>query len=141
MSKGSDMQTFRKFKYLTGVYLATLGLLAISVSAMPFLIRHDVSFTREIVIGEETLETSLIVVLLGISFLTFRAFKHTLKNYRHLLACAGQDKSRLASRLSDAFSYIGTVNVEFKEIQSIVCGIDRYPENKKRIQGPARPAG
>ncbi len=128
------METDKKLRYLIGAYLAILAVLLLSVIAMPLAIRHGFAVTRKFIIEEETLETILIGLLFAASFLILRGFKHSLEAYQRAAVRAGRDKSRLLSRLAEAFNYIGTVNAEFKEIQSILCGTDRYPRTKKEFK-------
>jgi hypothetical protein len=43
-------------------------------------------------------------------------------------------KSKLVARLTDAFRYIGKVNVEIQEIESALCGVAFYPQSKKEFR-------
>jgi hypothetical protein len=128
------MKTIRKQKYLIGVYIALLLLLLLSISAAPLLIRHEVALTDRFIIEEGTLETMLIVALFGISFMLVKGFMKTLNAYQQIEARAGVEKSRMGSMLADAFRYIGTVNVELQEIESVLCGVTRYPESKREFR-------
>jgi hypothetical protein len=42
-----------------------------------------------------------------------------------------QDKNELEHRLTNAFKYIGSVNIQIEEIKSTLSDIKKYPENKK----------
>jgi hypothetical protein len=42
-----------------------------------------------------------------------------------------QDKCDLRDRLSEAFDYIGTVNIQIQQIRSLFSEIKKFPENKK----------
>jgi hypothetical protein len=128
------MKTVKKLKRLIAVYLSILVVLLLSVTATPMIVRHDMALTSTFIIAEEKLETGLIVILFGISYLILRAFLRTLKAYQRAVDRTGVEKSRLISRLADAFSYIGTVNVEIQEIRSIICGIDHYPRTRKELK-------
>lgn len=128
------MQTVQKLKCLIALYLGALVFLLLSVIAMPLVIQRGVSLTRDIIIEEGILETSLIVILFGISFFILRGFKHKLKAHELAVGRAGEEKSRLVSRLTEAFSYIGTINVELQEIRSILCGVEHYPQTKKEFK-------
>ena len=128
------MKTSKKFKLIIAFYLVVLIFLMLSVFAMPLLIQHDLAATRQLIIEEEILETSLIVILFVISCFTIRGFKHTLKSRQRLMKQTSEEKSRLISRLEDAFSYIGVVNVELQEIKSIFCGIEHYPRTKREFK-------
>jgi hypothetical protein len=128
------MEELRKFRYLIKFYLVLLVLLLICVALTPLLIRDGISVSRRFIVEEGTLETVLIVILFGFSFFILNAFKNTLKGYKHLAERAGQEKKRLVSRLTEAFSYIGTVNVELQEIQTILNGLDYYPHSRREFK-------
>ena len=128
------MKTVRRLKFLIVFYLWGLISLMLSVIAMPLFIRHGLPMTRTFIIEEEILETSLIAILFGISYFILRGFKRTLKAHACALDRAVEEKSRLVSRLSESFSYIGSVNVELQAIQSILCGVERYPQTKREFK-------
>jgi hypothetical protein len=128
------MDIVNKLKILIAAYLTVIVFLLLSVVAMPLVIRHGLSLAHRFVIEEESLETVLIALLLGVSFFILKGFKRTLGAYERAVRRAGLDKSRLMARLTDAFSYIGAVNVEIKEIESIVCGVAHYPQTKKEFK-------
>jgi hypothetical protein len=128
------METVKKIKSLIVVYLALIVFLLLCVSATPLFIRHGLAIGGRLIIEEEYLESTLIVAILAISCMIVIAYRRTLEAYRRAVARAGEDKSQLASRLTEAFSYIGSVNIGLKEIQSIVCGIDHYPQTRKEFK-------
>ncbi len=128
------METVKKLKYLIVSYLAVLLFLLLCVTATPLIIRHGLAMTRNLIIEEEYLETALIIALFGMSFLIFTGFRRALKAYERAVARVGADKSKLLSRLTEAFSYIGTVNVEIKEIESVLCGVAHYPQTKREFK-------
>lgn len=128
------MESIRKYKKFVTFYLSALFLLLLCVIATPMLIRHNLSVTREFIIEEEVLETVLIIVLFGASWFILRAFKRSMISYKQAVSQAGAEKSKLVSRLSEAFSYIGTVNVEIQQIQSILCRIDHYPQTRRELK-------
>jgi hypothetical protein len=129
-SPAFPMETVQKLKYLSRFYLSVLLVLLLCAAFTPLVIRHGISVTRRFIIEEDVLESVLIVILFGISYLILRGFNHTLKAYER----TGEEKCRLASQLTDAFTYIGTVNVEIQEIQSILCGVERYPQSQKEFR-------
>jgi len=130
------MESVRKLKILAGVYLSVLLVLLLCVCMTPLVIQHGIStgLPHKLIIEEETLETLLIVTLFGISFLLLRGFMRTLKTYRLAADQVAEENATLLSRLAEAFTYIGTVNVEIHEIQSVLCGIDGYPQSKKEFK-------
>ena len=100
------METVQKLKYLIVSYLTVLIFLLLCVAATPLVIRHGMAIARKFIIEEETLETVLIAILFAVSYLIWIGFRHALKAYMRLAVRAGEEKSRLISRLAEAFSYI-----------------------------------
>lgn len=128
------MEPIQKRNRLIGLYLSVLFILLLCVSATPLLIRHGLTLNRRLIVEEETLETLLIITLFGISFVILRSFMHSLEAYQWVVNQVGKEKSKLVSRLAEAFSYIGTVNVEIHEIESVLCGVGCYPKSKREFK-------
>ena len=128
------MKSEKRLKTLIGFHVSVLFILLLCVIATPLVIRHSISITSRFIIEEEYFESILIILLFAFSYLILRGFKRTLDAYAQAAARAGEDKSRLVSQLAEAFSYIGTVNVEIQEIQSIYCGVACYPQTQKELK-------
>jgi uncharacterized protein YeeX (DUF496 family) len=128
------METIWKRNYIVGFYFSILLVLLLCVSTTPLLIRHGISITDHLMVEEEVLETVLILALLGISFLILIRFTNRLKAYQQAVNRAVHDKSKLVSRLTEAFRYIGKVNVEIQEIESVLCGVAFYPQSKREFR-------
>ena len=128
------MRAMRNQSILIKFYVTTLFVLLLSVIATPMLIRAGLPLTRHVILEEETVETALIIILFGISFFILKGFLNALGHYRRKAYRAGREKNRLVSRLAEAFSYIGTVNVELQEIASVLCGVSRYPESRRAFR-------
>ncbi|MEJ2155741.1 MAG: hypothetical protein P8X96_10420 [Desulfobacteraceae bacterium] len=128
------METVKKIKSLVVVYFVLMVFLLLCIAATPLLIRHGLTISGHLIMEEEFLETALIVAIFLFSYLILSAYRKALDAYRNAVARAGEDKSRLMSRLTDAFSYIGSVNVGINEIQSIVSGCDHYPQTRKEFK-------
>jgi len=128
------MKSVWKPNYLIGFYFSILLVLLLCVSTTPLLIRHGIAITDQFMIKEEVLETIMILVLFGISFLVMIRMMNRLNSYRQAAENAVFEKSRLISRLADAFRYIGRVNVEIQEIESALCGVAFYPQSKKEFR-------
>jgi hypothetical protein len=128
------MKTIWKRNYVVGFYFSILLVLLLCVSTTPLLIRHGILITNNFMIEEEVLETALILALFGISFLILINFINRLKAYQKAVTRAVHDKSKLVSRLTDAFRYIGKINVEVQEIESVLCGAAFYPQSKKEFK-------
>ena len=128
------MKKVKKLKFLIGFYHCALVFILFSVIAMPLMIQHGIPVTREFIIEEGTLTTILIIILLGISYYILKGFKHTLKAHEREVYRAGEERSSLVSRLTEAFNYIGTVNVELQAVQSFLCGIEHYPQTRREFK-------
>lgn len=128
------MKSIQKFNIMITLYLAVIIFLLFSVLAVPLAIRWDWTITKSFIIDEEIFETALIAVLFTISFLIVKRFRRKLTLYEQKFSRADREKSKLLSRLADAFRYIGTVNVELQEIQSILTRLDHYPKTKKEFK-------
>lgn len=128
------METVKRLKYLVIGYLVVLFFLLLCVSATPLLIRHSFTLRPDFIIDEEVLETILIVLLFGMFFIILIGFRRALKAYERAVSKVNRDKSKLMVRLSEAFRYIGAVNIEIKEIESVLNGPDYYPQTKKEFK-------
>lgn len=128
------MKTIQRIKMLVALYIMALIALAITVITLPIFIQQGLPITETFVIEEEILEASLIAVLLWVSYRILSGFVRELSHYAHELDKTAAERSRLLSRLSESFSYIGMVNVELQTIQSIFCGLDRYPQTKNEFK-------
>lgn len=128
------MKHIKKINIVIALYSATLALLLLSVLAAPLSIQWGWAVTENFIVGEEIIETILIAVLLGIFFFTLGRFKRALNIYHQKYSHEHEEKSKLFSRLTDASQYIGKVNVELQEINSIIENIDHYPKTKNEIR-------
>jgi hypothetical protein len=116
-----------KTKFLEITYTVTIALLLSAVVFTPIFIRHHFLLFKNYLIQEDAMEAVLIIILLLIAYLLSNVYKRELKKYRQKTRRLSQDKSDLSNKLSDAFKYIGGVNVQIHEIQSIFCRFRRYP--------------
>jgi hypothetical protein len=107
------METIWKRQYILGLYFSILLVLLLCVSSTPLLIRNGISISDHFIIEEEVLETVLILFLFGISFMVLVSFANHLKAYQQRAKQAVHDKSKLVSRLTEAFRYIGRLNTVF----------------------------
>ncbi len=128
------MESVWKPNYLIGFYFSTLLVLLLCVSTTPLLIRHGIAITDRFMIEEDVLETVMILVLFGISFLVMIRMMNRLNSYEQAAERAVYEKSKLVSRLAEAFQYIGRVNVEIQEIESVLGGVAFYPQSKKEFR-------
>jgi cell division protein FtsB len=119
---------------LEGIYLMTISLLLATVVATPVFIRHHLFLSEKIIVQEDMLEAGLIVILLLIAHFLSRVYKKELEKYRQKTCQLTRDNSDLSCRLTDAFKYIGGVNVQIQEIQSIFCDRSSYPATGREFK-------
>lgn len=121
----------RKLQLLEGVYITLLVCLFSLIISTPYLITNKVSLTNNILIDEELVEGLLIALLLVISYVVSALYRKELDKYRGEITNLSVKKANVESRLADAFKYIGAVNVQIEEIESLFQSLNKYPEDKK----------
>jgi hypothetical protein len=121
----------RKFRLLEGSYIVVLAILFFLIISTPYLITDKASLTNNILINEELVEGLLIALLLVISYVVSVRYRKKLVKYRGQITALSVKKADVESRLADAFKYIGAVNVQIGEIQSLFLSLDKYPEDNK----------
>lgn len=126
--------TLNRLKIFIGFYLAALVILLLCAALTPLAISHGIAITPEFILEEDIAESVLIVFLFAVSFFVFRAFQHALNVYAQTVEDARKEKTSMMSRLSEAFTYIGSVNSEIQELHSIFCNINQYPKSKKEFK-------
>ncbi len=116
---------------LMTIYIFILAALYSLIICTPYLISKTAFLKSYIFIGEEFVEGLLISVLLAISFFVLSRYRKQLGRYRNMIKELAVRKKDAENKLSDAFKYIGAVNVQVKEVQSLFSSIEKYPKNKK----------
>ena len=123
-----------KTKLFEFTYMVTIALLLSAVVLTPVFITHHLLWSKKYVIQEDVVEAVLIIILLLIAYLLSRIYKKELRKYRQAARRLSRDNCDLSSKLTDAFKYIGGVNVQIEEIRAIFCGLERYPETEKELR-------
>ena len=123
-----------KTKFLKFTYLVTIALLLSAVVFTPVFIRHHFLLFKKYVIQEDAVEAVLIIILLLIAYFLSKIHQKELKKYRQETRRLSRDNSDLSSKLTDAFKYIGGVNVQIQEIRSIFCELRRYPTTENELK-------
>jgi len=108
--------------------------LLLAVAATPLLISRGVALTQSVVIEEDMAEVLAIVLLMGLSAVSWRVYRRHLQRLTLKMQDSTRLCRRLETRLADAFGYIGTVNVELGEIETILCKVERYPQSRSEFQ-------
>lgn len=128
------MKSARNIKFFIVAYFGVMASFLLLVIVTPLIIQFGVSISDKYIIEEDIIETTLIIILLAISYIIFGGFKRSLRAYEEKVEITGEENSRLVSRLADVTKYIGTVNVELQEIQATLCGVERYPQTKRELK-------
>jgi hypothetical protein len=123
-----------KTKLLELTYMVTAALLLSTVVFATVFIAHHFLFVKKYVIQEDAVEALLISILLLIAYLLSHLYKRELRKYLQETRQLSRDKNDLSNKLTDAFKYIGGVNVQIHETRSILCGRKRYAETENEFR-------
>ena len=124
----------RALRYLKAVFIAVVGLMFLLIVATPLMVSEGISLFDRFVFEEGAVETVLILVLFALAYLASRAYRTAVTAYKKRLRRLAAERNVLADRLTDAFRYIGTVNVQLQEIRSVFSGLKRLPENRRQFK-------
>ena len=119
-----------KPSYLQIVYLIIYLILFAFIIYTPTLINGPVYLSKKLIIEEETFEGTLIAILFLLSIWIFTLYRHEVYKHKELINKISNDKKKIEEKLSDADHYIGLINVQIQEINSIFNNISKYPETK-----------
>ena len=123
-----------KIKILEGAYMVIITLLLSAVVFTPVFISQPLVLIKKYVIQEDVAEAALISILLLIAYLLSKAYKKELKKYRQATSRLSRGNRDLSGKLTDAFKYIGGVNVQIEVIRSICCGLRRYAKTENEFK-------
>ena len=116
----------RNIKLLERTYFSILVTIFLLIVFTPYIIRSGFTLFEE-----EIAEVAIIVLLFTVGHVVLFLYrKEATKNLDELNRLK-QDKGTLEKRLSEAFNYIGTVNIQIQEIRLVFSDIRKFPENKK----------
>ncbi len=116
----------KNLKILERIYFGLLVVLYLLIIFTPLFIKSGISFIRE-----EFIEASIISLLIIISYYVLILYrKEVAKNLKKLKELEHK-KENLEERLTEAFKYIGAINVQINEIRSAFAALSKYPESKK----------
>ena len=124
----------KTLRFLRAVFLAVAGMMLLLIAATPLLIPHGIALFNRVVFEEDAIETVLILVLFLVTYLSSRTYRSVVAFYQKRSRRLAADKTILSDRLTDAFRYIGAVNVQLQEIRSVLSGLKRLPENRRQFK-------
>jgi hypothetical protein len=116
--------------FLQIIYFLILLILFSLIIYTPTLIRGSASINENLILEEETIEGSLVGVLMILGILILGIYKHEIQRHKEQIRKIDEEKQRVAGRLLASDQYIGQVNVQITEIESIFNSIDKYPQTK-----------
>ena len=123
-----------KIKLFEFTYMVMIVLLLSAAVFTPVFIRHHFLLFKKYVIQEDAVEAGLIIILLLIAYLSSNIYKKELKKYLQETRRLNRNNSDLSNKLTDAFKYIGGINVQIQEIRSVLCGPRRYPTTENAFK-------
>lgn len=115
--------------FLKNLYLTSTVILLCLVVATPFLVRSGIS-----VIEEEYVEAILIILIFIVGYILFLLYRREAAKIAKKLSQAEKDKEKVEDRLTEAFKYIGGVNVQIDTIRSLFAELKEYPQNKQEMK-------
>jgi len=82
----------------------------------------------------ENAEFIVLILLLSLGFFANHFYKNESKKYEQQIATLKAGREKIEERLENAFKYIGSLNVQIEELESIFTTIKKYPETKNEIK-------
>lgn len=123
-----------QMSFLQIVYLTICLVLFFIIIFTPAIINGPIHISEKLIIEEETIEGSLLGILLVISILIFNLYKLEVGKHKEQIIKINNDKKKVEERLLDSDQYIGMLNVQVQEIKSIFNAIEKYPESKDDLK-------
>lgn len=120
--------------YLQVIYFIIYGFLFSFIIFTPTLISGPLHVNGKMIAAEETIEGSLLGILFIISVLILNLYKREVAKHQEINKLISAHKTKVESRLTDSYQYIGLLNVQLQEIKSIFNSIDKYPETKEDLK-------
>jgi hypothetical protein len=135
---GKQLTSLRKIKRLEIFYATTIGILILMVVGTPFLVRRWTTMTNHLLNDEEMLEALLIAVLMSLAYALSHLYRKLLRANREEIQGLAMNNTALECRLTDAFKYIGQINVQLQEIRSTFSLMNRHPQSRKDFKNLLR---
>jgi len=120
--------------FLQVLYLTIVLILFSFIIYTPTFINGPVHITKKMILEEDTIEGILLGILFIVSILILNLYKREVIRHKELIRKINIDKLKIENRLYASDQYIGTVNIQIQEINSIYNGIDNYPTSKAELK-------
>jgi hypothetical protein len=135
---GKLITPLRKIRRLEILCVATIGVMMIMVVSTPFLVHRWITEADRLLSEQEVLETLLIAVLLSLAYALYHIYKALIRSRREEIQRLAMNNTTLQCRLTEAFKYIGNVNVQLQEIRSVSSLLNRLPQSRKDFKNLLR---
>ena len=116
----------KNIRLLERTYLLILVTIFLLIVFTPYIIHSG--FT---VFEEQLVEVAIIILLFAVGYAVLSLYRKEAARNLNELNRLKEDKGALENRLTDAFKYIGTANIQIQEIKSVFSDVRKFPENKK----------
>jgi hypothetical protein len=120
-----------KIRLIKVAYFGSLTVLFFLVVLTPYFVKGNIQIKNTAILREELVEGAVITLLLVVGYVASLLYKKEFDKYHKELTELIICKYNLESKLSDAFAYIGKVNVQLLEIKAVSSALQKYPESKK----------
>jgi len=120
--------------YLQILYLIIILMLFAFIIYTPTFISGPVRITEKLIVEENTIEGILLGILFMVSVLILSLYKQEVNIHKELIHKIKQDKKKVEERLHISDQYIGKVNVQLQEVQSVYNSIENYPKTKTELK-------
>ncbi len=120
---------YKKIIVLKKVYAFLLIILLILIVITPDIIKRKILFFEE-----EFIEGFLLFTLSLISYYVSVLYQKEINKAKQMARKSEEEKKDLEKNLTEAFKYIGSVNVQIGMIRSVFSTMNKYPKNKKEMK-------
>jgi len=114
----------KSIHFFERLYLFILLIIIIIIALTPYLIRGGFS-----IFAEKALEVIAIVILFIIGYLVMLLYQREVAKNTQFIENLLHEKNHLQSQVEETFKYVGALNVQIKEMSSILSEIKKYPES------------
>jgi hypothetical protein len=116
----------KHIRLLERIYLLILVTIFLLIVFTPYIIHSGIA-----VFEEQLVEVATIILLFTVGYAVLSLYRKEADRNLNELNRLKQDKGALENRLTEAFKYIGTTNIQIKEIKSVFSDVRKFPENKR----------
>ncbi len=114
--------------FLQVTYICIYIILFSLIVYVPTLISGPVRISHKLILEESMIEGVLLGILFIVSILLLNLYKKEKARQQDLIQKISSDKRTTEERLTDAFKYIGQINVQIHEIKSIFDKTNLFPK-------------